>query len=70
MDGTIFYILNIGTTFIGICGKTLKKMELTIFQKKNLNFFRFEILLCFGVPDDQILLHFGVPDNCSMNNSS
>ena len=25
--------------------------------------FRFEILLRFGVPDNQILLPFGVPDN-------
>ena len=26
-------------------------------------FFRIEILLHFGVPDNKILLHFGVPDN-------
>ena len=31
--------------------------------KLNLIFFRIEILLHLGVPNDQILLHFSVPDN-------
>ena len=32
-------------------------------RKWVLIFFRIEILLHFGVPDNQILLRFGVPDN-------
>ena len=32
-------------------------------RKFYLIFFRIEILLHLGVPDDQILLHFSVPNN-------
>ena len=39
------------------------KFDLKFFQKQQFPFFRFEILLHFGVPDNQILLHLGVPDN-------
>ena len=41
----------------------LKKFTWQSSRKYFFLFFRIEILLDFGVPDNQILLHFGVLDN-------
>ena len=40
-----------------------KKITSKNHRKFYLIFFRIEILLHLGVPDNQILLHFSVPDN-------
>ena len=65
MSVTIFNILTIGPVGIGIGGKMLKNNCLTLKNPRKfyLIFFRIEILLHLGVPDNQILLHFSVPDN-------
>ena len=50
---------------MGIGGTMFKNNCLTSKNPRTfyLIFFRIEILLHLGVPDNQILLHFSVPDN-------
>ena len=61
-------ILNIWTISpvgIGISGKMFLNKNLTwkTSRKFNIIFFRIEILLHLGVPNNKILLHFSVSDN-------
>ena len=58
----IFNIFTISPVGIGMGEKMFKKYFLTP-RKCYLIFFRINILLYLGVPDNQILLHFSVPDN-------
>ena len=81
-SGVVLMFINL--TIIPFCISHFRKIFeehfFTFPLKNNFSFFRTEILLHFGVPDNQIALHFGlpdkqiplhldVPDNCSLFSS-